>query len=352
MFNKYFQDELAYLRELGREFSQAYPTLAPMLADRGVDPDVERLLEGVAFLTGRIRQKLDDEVPEFLQSLGAPALPAPDAAAAQRVDPRDHAHRQRPARDPRRQGGNGVRERARRRHAVHVPLVDRLRALARRHRGRPPRARCPAAGSRSAITLRSMSGAPLAHALPHTLRLHFTGEPQRRLRAALRGQPAARRRDAGARAGRGPRASCRSGTTVVRWVGFEEDEGAACPSGGTSSRASACSRSTTCCRRSSPSSTSDDVRRVVELDKETRPRMTLALRLDRPLPPTMRVTHAERQAPLRPDRQRLRDDGGAHPPHRRRASASSCARRACRRRTARSTPSTTCRRSCGARPTG
>ncbi|MGH7298137.1 MAG: type VI secretion system baseplate subunit TssF, partial [Polyangiaceae bacterium] len=54
MFNKYFQDELAYLRELGREFSQAYPTLAPLLADRGVDPDVERLLEGVAFLTGRI----------------------------------------------------------------------------------------------------------------------------------------------------------------------------------------------------------------------------------------------------------------------------------------------------------
>ena len=75
MFNKYFQDELAYLRELGREFSQAYPTLAPMLADRGVDPDVERLLEGVAFLTGRIRQKLDDEIPEFLQSLGALLFP-------------------------------------------------------------------------------------------------------------------------------------------------------------------------------------------------------------------------------------------------------------------------------------
>ena len=33
------------------------------------DPDVERLLEGVAFLTGRIRQKVDDEIPELFQSL-------------------------------------------------------------------------------------------------------------------------------------------------------------------------------------------------------------------------------------------------------------------------------------------
>ena len=33
MFGKYYQDELAYLRELGREFAQAYPALAPMLAD-------------------------------------------------------------------------------------------------------------------------------------------------------------------------------------------------------------------------------------------------------------------------------------------------------------------------------
>ena len=69
MFNKYFKDELAYLRELGREFASAYPALAPMLADRGGDPDVERLLEGVSFLTGRIRQKLDDELPEVVHSI-------------------------------------------------------------------------------------------------------------------------------------------------------------------------------------------------------------------------------------------------------------------------------------------
>jgi type VI secretion system protein ImpG len=69
MFNKYYQDELTFLRDMGKEFSQDYPALAHMLAERGSDPDVERLLEGFAFLTGRIRQKLDDEFPEFTHGL-------------------------------------------------------------------------------------------------------------------------------------------------------------------------------------------------------------------------------------------------------------------------------------------
>lgn len=74
-FNKYFQDELAYLREMGREFSSAYPALAPMLAERGGDPDVERLLEGFAFLSGRIREKLDDELPELMLTVSQLLFP-------------------------------------------------------------------------------------------------------------------------------------------------------------------------------------------------------------------------------------------------------------------------------------
>src|SRR5262249_38559901 len=74
MFNKYYQDELTYLRELGREFAAAYPAIAPLLAERG-DPDVERMLEGVAFLTGRVRQKLDDELPEVIHSVAALLFP-------------------------------------------------------------------------------------------------------------------------------------------------------------------------------------------------------------------------------------------------------------------------------------
>lgn len=69
MFNKYYQQELNALRELGAEFSRAHPALAPMLSGPAADPDVERLLEGVAFLTGLLRQKLDDEFPEIVHDL-------------------------------------------------------------------------------------------------------------------------------------------------------------------------------------------------------------------------------------------------------------------------------------------
>lgn len=68
-FNKYYQDELTFLRDMGTEFARAYPELAPFLLAEGSDPDVERLLEGFAFLSGRLRQKLDDELPELTHSL-------------------------------------------------------------------------------------------------------------------------------------------------------------------------------------------------------------------------------------------------------------------------------------------
>ena len=62
-FNHYYQSELTALRQLGRRFAERSPALAPFLGQTGRDPDVERLLEGFAFLTGRLRQKLDDELP-------------------------------------------------------------------------------------------------------------------------------------------------------------------------------------------------------------------------------------------------------------------------------------------------
>jgi len=68
-FNTYYQDELSFLTELGKEFAQKNPKLAPLLAQRGDDPDVERLLEGIAFISGRLRQKLDDELPELTHTL-------------------------------------------------------------------------------------------------------------------------------------------------------------------------------------------------------------------------------------------------------------------------------------------
>ncbi len=75
MFNRYYQSELLYMRELGREFASANPTLAGLFAERGADPDVDRLLEGFAFLTARIRERLDDAIPEVVEQLCQLALP-------------------------------------------------------------------------------------------------------------------------------------------------------------------------------------------------------------------------------------------------------------------------------------
>lgn len=69
MISSYYQRELAHLKELAVEFAKANPALAPLLSGPSTDPDVERLLEGTAFLTGLVREKLDDEFPELIHNL-------------------------------------------------------------------------------------------------------------------------------------------------------------------------------------------------------------------------------------------------------------------------------------------
>lgn len=69
---RYYEAEMRYLREAGREFARAYPDRARMLnLDRmgERDPHVERLFEGFAFLMGRLRHKLDDELPELTEGI-------------------------------------------------------------------------------------------------------------------------------------------------------------------------------------------------------------------------------------------------------------------------------------------
>ena len=75
MFSKYYQSELTYLRELGQEFARTNPSLTRALGDREGDPEVERLLEGFAFLTARIRERIDDALPEVIDSLGELTVP-------------------------------------------------------------------------------------------------------------------------------------------------------------------------------------------------------------------------------------------------------------------------------------
>jgi len=69
---EYYNEELQYLREVGEVFARENPKVAGRLGLESfecADPYVERLLEGVAFLTARVRMKLDDEFPNFTQSL-------------------------------------------------------------------------------------------------------------------------------------------------------------------------------------------------------------------------------------------------------------------------------------------
>ena len=64
-----FQNELDALRNSAREFSKKYPALAPGLSGASTDPDVERILQGTAFLSAGIREQLNTEFPDFAQSI-------------------------------------------------------------------------------------------------------------------------------------------------------------------------------------------------------------------------------------------------------------------------------------------
>src|SRR5512133_3510723 len=85
MFSRHYQGELAFLRAMGKEFAAPHPTIAGLLSERGGDPDVERLLEGFAFLTARTRERLEAGVPEIVHDLTeilAPQYRRPGPAAS------------------------------------------------------------------------------------------------------------------------------------------------------------------------------------------------------------------------------------------------------------------------------
>ena len=69
---RHYNEELRHLREMGAEFAQQFPKIAARLGMEGLevtDPYVERLLEGFAFLAGRMQLKIDAEFPRFTQRL-------------------------------------------------------------------------------------------------------------------------------------------------------------------------------------------------------------------------------------------------------------------------------------------
>jgi type VI secretion system protein ImpG len=72
---KLFHIELSRLKELAAEFADANPALAPLLSGPMTDPDVERLLEAVAFQNGLLGRKLGVDFPELIQKLAQLILP-------------------------------------------------------------------------------------------------------------------------------------------------------------------------------------------------------------------------------------------------------------------------------------
>jgi type VI secretion system protein ImpG len=69
---RFYDLELQHLRGMGAEFAREFPKIAGRLGLEGftcADPFVERILEGVAFLSARVHLKLDAEFPRFTQSL-------------------------------------------------------------------------------------------------------------------------------------------------------------------------------------------------------------------------------------------------------------------------------------------
>lgn len=69
---RFYYEELSYLREMGQIFAERHPKVAQRLElgpTEVADPHVERLIEAVAFLTGRIQRALHDDFPEIAREL-------------------------------------------------------------------------------------------------------------------------------------------------------------------------------------------------------------------------------------------------------------------------------------------
>lgn len=69
---EYYRHELTYLRSSGEDFAKHFPKIARRLDlshEESSDPHVERLIESVAFLTGKLQKQIDDQYPEIANAL-------------------------------------------------------------------------------------------------------------------------------------------------------------------------------------------------------------------------------------------------------------------------------------------
>jgi type VI secretion system protein ImpG len=95
MFKDWFMQEQQTLRELGDDFVEDNPRLAPFLGRTASDPHSEYVLEHFAFLTARLVMKIEDHLPELthplLQLLSPNVLRPLPSVTLMQFQPVDHA---------------------------------------------------------------------------------------------------------------------------------------------------------------------------------------------------------------------------------------------------------------------
>src|SRR5471032_1633201 len=69
---RYYEAEMRYLKEASKEFARDFPESARRLNLNRIgelDPNIERVFEGFAFLMAVFRHKLDDALPEMTEGV-------------------------------------------------------------------------------------------------------------------------------------------------------------------------------------------------------------------------------------------------------------------------------------------
>jgi type VI secretion system protein ImpG len=188
---RYYERELLFIRQQAQEFAKQYPGAAGRLLlepNRSVDPHVERLIEAVALLAGRVQHKLDDEFPELTDAIlnilyPHYLTPIPSLAIVQFIPD--------PARTPMKDGFVLPRHSRLRSRPVHdLPCKYRTSypvhlwpvsvASARLHPPPFPADFRPPPGTAAALrlVLEGQAGAKFSDLSLETLRFHLLGEGQ------------------------------------------------------------------------------------------------------------------------------------------------------------------------------
>ncbi|MDR0807082.1 MAG: type VI secretion system baseplate subunit TssF [Enterobacteriaceae bacterium] len=64
-----FQDEMTFIKSAIHDFADTNPQLSQFLIEKGKDPDVERMLDGLAYMTATLKAKLKQDFPNLTQDV-------------------------------------------------------------------------------------------------------------------------------------------------------------------------------------------------------------------------------------------------------------------------------------------